>query len=157
MLKRLRCPPPSPGLHRLHSLMGGEWRRSLDQHQPAWTTQMRALWLLSVPPVLWESGGQGGGRWGEEVRGFRGWWGDIVWRGAAEFGDKASVVWLKWVGTTWTLWHCGLTKIHTPCDVACWPRHLLGYDIHERENRITDLVGAFRSSVDTFFSVLDIC
>lgn len=62
------------------------------------------------------------GRWkvgwgGEKV--FRGWRGDIVWRGSgwsggeAAFGDKASVVLPKWAETTLTLWHCELTKIHS--------------------------------------------
>lgn len=59
--------------------------------------------------MLWESAGQDGGRWGEEVRRFQGLTGrhslegKRVERGEAAFGDKASVVLPKWAETTLTL------------------------------------------------------
>lgn len=92
---------------------GGDPRASHGQ-----TTQMRALWPLSAPSVLWKSGGQDGRRWGEEVRGFRVWWEDRVWGrrvGGGEGGDadKASVVLQNWGGTTVTLWHRGRMKTYT--------------------------------------------
>lgn len=139
-LHHLHCFLPFPGLHRSTYASTSHLR----QHK----------WGLCCPWVcLQYSGSQEVSMVEGGVRRWEGLGADRVLggggqRGEAEFGDKASVVLLTWGGTTLTLWHCGLTKIHTHT-MHCGMLIPAPPQLHQGgENRITDLVTAFRGSVN---------
>lgn len=107
------------------------------------------------------------GRWkvgwgGEKV--FRGWRGDIVWRGSGWSGGRlrlATRLQLFCRNGQKQPWHYDIVSsqkyTHTPRIMARWPRHLLRCDVQERENRITDLVTTYRGSVSAVFLMVVVC
>lgn len=155
----LQCLLPSPGLH-----CSTHWAETILR--PAQATVDNTNESFVAPECAFSAPGVRRSGWwkvgwgGETLTGRWSFGGGRGLRGEAEFGDKASVVLLKWFGTTVTLWHCGLTKIHRHTHHPLWHvdpvHHLHSYNVQGRENRITNLLTAFRAGVNTIFSTLDI-
>ena len=167
----LPCLLPFPGSHcSTHWLEASGDDPSSDKHKRVLCGPWVCLQYSGSQQVRTVEGGVR--RW----EGFRGWRGDIVWRvyGATGGGflgggggggggglRLATRLQLFCQNGQKQPWHYDIVSsqkyTHTPRIMARWPRHLLRYDVQERENRITDLVTTYRGSVSAVFLMVVVC